>query len=146
MGVLDSAVGGGLPSTKGLDKILGSIFSRKTDPTALQLVFVNLLDNAVKYSGKNIQVFVKIQKVSKGKIDIIIKDSGIGITKTELKKVFKRYYRVDNEATEQMKGSGLGLFIVKEVINKLKGQIAVHSSGKNSGTEFKVTLMENIYD
>ena len=114
-----------------------------SNPTALQLVFVNLLDNAVKYSGENIKVFVTISKTTKGKVDIIIKDSGIGINKTELKKVFKRFYRIKDESTEQMKGSGLGLFIVKEVVSKLNGEIAVQSTGTNQGTEFKITLPDN---
>lgn len=114
-----------------------------SDPTALQLVFVNLLDNAVKYSGENIKVFVTISKTTKGKVDIIIKDSGIGINKTELKKVFKRFYRIKDESTEQMKGSGLGLFIVKEVVSKLNGEIEVQSTGTNQGTEFKITLPDN---
>jgi len=117
--------------------------SINSDNTALQLVFINLLDNAVKYSDKNIQILVSISKNTNNKIDIIIKDSGIGINKTELKKIFKRFYRVNEPNTESKKGSGLGLFIVKEIVNKLKGSIEVKSEGLNQGTEFKISLPES---
>lgn len=116
----------------------------QSEPTALQLVFINLIDNAVKYSEENIQVFVTVSKTVKGKVDIIIKDSGIGINNTEIKKIFRRFYRIKDESTERKKGSGLGLFIVKEVVSKLKGKIEVTSQGKNLGTEFKITLPESL--
>jgi two-component system phosphate regulon sensor histidine kinase PhoR len=112
----------------------------KTDPTALQLVLINLLDNAVKYSDKNIKIIIEAYTNPSGKIDINIKDFGEGIPKLEISKIFSRFYRISNEITGNKKGSGLGLFIVKETINNLKGKIEVSSEGKNKGTTFKITL------
>lgn len=114
--------------------------SINSDPTALQLVFINLLDNAVKYSDKDIKILVSVSKNINGKIDIIIRDFGIGINKNELNKIFKRFYRAKDSFTELRKGNGLGLFIVHEIINKLKGEINVKSEGLNKGTEFKISL------
>ncbi|MFN8576684.1 MAG: HAMP domain-containing sensor histidine kinase [Candidatus Sericytochromatia bacterium] len=114
--------------------------SINSDTTALQLVFINLLDNAVKYSDKDIKILVSVSKNINGKIDIIIKDYGVGINKNELKKIFKRFYRVQDSFTNLKKGNGLGLFIVQEIVNKLKGEIKVKSEGLNKGTEFKISF------
>lgn len=114
--------------------------SISSDPMALQLIFINLIDNAVKYSDNIIEINIVMKQNTDNSIDIIIKDKGIGITKNELKKIFKRFYRIKEPNTEDKKGSGLGLFIVHEIINKLKGTIEVKSEGINSGTEFKISL------
>lgn len=115
----------------------------KSDPTALQLVLINLLDNAVKYSHENIKIIIEADTNVAGKIDIVIRDFGEGIPKPEINKIFSRFYRISNEITGNKKGSGLGLFIVKETINNLKGKIEVSSEGKHQGTTFKITLPGN---
>jgi two-component system phosphate regulon sensor histidine kinase PhoR len=114
-----------------------------SDPTALQLVLINLLDNSVKYSNDNIKIIIEAYTNIAGKVDIVIKDFGEGIPKPEINKIFSRFYRISNEITGNKKGSGLGLFIVKETINNLKGKIEVSSEGKNKGTTFKITLPGN---
>ena len=90
----------------------------KSDPTALQLVIINILDNAIKYSFDNIKIEIESFIEKNNRICIIIKDHGIGIPKSELNKVFRRFYRIPGK-TENKKGSGLGLFIVKENIKNL---------------------------
>lgn len=118
-------------------------FNLKTDPTALQLVLINLLDNAVKYSNDNIKVIIEGQTNIPGKVEIRIKDFGPGIPANEIKKIFRRFYRI-SESSSIKKGTGLGLYIVKETIKNLKGKIEAVSEGKNMGTEFKVTLPRDI--
>lgn len=115
----------------------------KSDPSALQLVFINILDNAVKYSGDNIKIIIETFMTPDGKTDILIKDNGAGIPGTEINKIFRRFYRIPDENTRKRKGSGLGLYIVKETIRNLKGQIYVTSDGINKGTTFKITLPGN---
>lgn len=111
----------------------------KSDPAALELAFINLIDNAVKYSEGNIQVFIEIVQ-NNSNVEVIIKDSGVGISKSEIKKIFKRFYRIKDESNERVKGSGLGLFIVKQILDRLKAKIEVISEGKDMGTEFIVTF------
>lgn len=112
----------------------------QSDPNALQLVFINLLDNAIKYSSDNIKVIVNASEEISGKISITIQDFGVGISQSELKNVFKRFYRSPRGIESQQKGSGLGLFIVKQTIKHLKGQIHVFSDGPETGTSFVITL------
>lgn len=111
-----------------------------TDYTSLQLVITNLIDNAVKYSSDKIKVEIISYKDNSGKTIITVKDSGVGIPDNEVKKVFRRFYRIQNLYTNEKKGSGLGLFIVKENVKNLKGKIEVFSEGLNKGTTFKIIL------
>lgn len=106
----------------------------------LQAVFINLLDNAVKYSMDEIRVRVSVKELSEKKVEIRIKDSGIGIPRAELKRVFKRFYRVQNVETQKEKGTGLGLSIVAAIIKKHGGKIRVESKGEHMGSRFIIHL------
>ncbi len=111
------------------------------DKAELLTVFINILDNAVKYSGDvpKISIRTKNSSLSK-KVEIFIKDSGIGLPKSDLKRIFKRFYRVaDGEANER-KGTGLGLFIVKSIIEKHGGRIRADSRGQGFGSTFLIQL------
>lgn len=111
------------------------------DADELQSAFVNLLDNAVKYSGDDVKVTVKVRASSiRNKIDIFIRDSGIGIPASELKRVFKRFYRVQQADRKKVKGSGLGLFIVNSIIKKHGGSIRADSKGEGQGATFIIQL------
>ena len=107
----------------------------------LRTAFVNLLDNAVKYSGgeKRITIRTKRTKLN-NKIDIFIRDNGIGIPSTELKRVFKRFHRVADEAAKNTKGTGLGLAIVRAFIERHGGRVRADSKGEGRGTTFIVQL------
>ncbi|HEY9854745.1 MAG TPA: HAMP domain-containing sensor histidine kinase [Stenomitos sp.] len=107
---------------------------------ALQVIFLNLLDNAVKYSGEAIDVQVEIEPRPTGGAIVRVRDHGVGIAPRELKKVFQRFYRVGNELTRVRPGTGLGLYIVRETIHAYGGRIAVDSRGEGLGTTFTVTL------
>lgn len=108
-------------------------------PTLLEVVILNLLDNAIKYSTDNIKIEIKTY-IKNNKNIISIKDHGVGINKNEFKQIFKRFYRIPVKITKEKKGTGLGLFIVKENIKKLKGNIEAQSKGINQGSEFIITL------
>lgn len=107
------------------------------DADELQTVFTNLLDNAVKYSGEEIKVSVAVKSLNEKSVIVRIKDSGIGISPAELRRIFKRFYRVP---TLKTKGTGLGLFIVRSIIKKHGGSIHADSKGDGKGSIFTVQL------
>ncbi len=107
------------------------------DANELQTVFTNLLDNAVKYSGSEIKVSVAVKNLNEKTVIVRIKDSGIGISPADLRRIFKRFYRVP---TLKTKGTGLGLFIVRSIIKKHGGSINAESKGDGAGSVFTVQL------
>ena len=97
---------------------------------------VDLVENAVKYSGNNGEVLVKLGK-SKGAISLTIEDKGVGLAMDESTRIFDKFYRAENEDTRKTKGTGLGLFIVKYIVENHKGQISVRNN-MPSGCIFEV--------
>ncbi len=110
------------------------------DAQELQIAFTNLLDNAVKYSNAEVHVAVKVENVSEKQVEIQITDSGIGISQGELKRIFRRFYRVPGRAAQKVKGTGIGLSIVQAIIKKHGGRILAKSAGEGLGTTFIVRL------
>ena len=111
------------------------------DEDELRTVFVNLLDNAVKYSGDEKRITVRTKKTAlNNKVDVFIRDNGIGIEAGELKRVFKRFYRVSDEAAKSAKGTGLGLAIVRSIVAKHGGRVRADSKGPMRGSTFIVQL------
>ena len=110
------------------------------DAAELQTALTNLFDNAVKYSGDAPKISMRVKNTGDKKVQIFIKDNGIGIAQRDLKRIFKRFYRVANLATQGKKGTGLGLFIVKSIIEKHGGKIFVESKGEEKGSTFIVQL------
>lgn len=92
----------------------------------LEQVFVNLLDNAIKFSRPNGEVLIDVQSFD-GTARITIADSGIGIPSEDLPRIFERFYRVDKARSRDVGGTGLGLSIVKHVIEQMGGTVAVDS-------------------
>jgi len=110
------------------------------DPQKLGIAFSNLIDNAIKYNVENGQVIVKIEPYpNKPYIQISIKDTGIGITKEGLDKLFTKFFRGENVVKEQTEGSGLGLYITKNIILRHGGDISADSA-LGRGTTFYVVL------
>ncbi len=101
-------------------------------------VFVNLLDNAVKFSRLNGEVWIEVQSVD-GKARITIADSGIGIPSEDLPRIFERFYRVDKARSRDVGGTGLGLSIVKHVIEQMGGTVTV-SSRLGEGSRFTIVV------
>jgi signal transduction histidine kinase len=110
------------------------------DADELQAVFTNLLDNAVKYSSAEVKVSVVAESLDEKTVVVRIKDSGIGILPADLKRIFKRFYRVPSPQTQKMKGTGLGLFIVRSIVKKHGGRISAESRGDGTGSTFIVEL------
>ncbi len=111
------------------------------DAAELRTVFVNLLDNAVKYSGDDRKISIRAKRTTlNNKVDIFIRDNGVGIPAAELKRIFKRFYRVPNESSKDTKGTGLGLAIVRSIIVKHGGKIKADSKGEGRGSTFVVQL------
>ena len=110
------------------------------DATELQTAFINLLDNAVKYSENNINISIKVRNPSEKMVEVRIKDSGVGIDPGELKRIFKRFYRVPNASTQNVKGTGLGLYLVHSIIEKHGGRVYAESKGEDKGSTMVVRL------
>ncbi len=111
------------------------------DHKLLLMVFENILDNASKYSRKNTKITIDIQQ-NKKNISVIIKDEGVGIRKTDLNKLFNKFTRIDNPLSTYVKGTGLGLYWVKKILDLHGGTIEVKSK-INVGTVFKITIPNN---
>jgi signal transduction histidine kinase len=110
------------------------------DASELQTAFTNLIDNAVKYASGEARISVRVKKSSERRVQVFIKDNGIGLEPSEIKSIFKRFYRVSNAATQEKKGTGLGLFIVKAIIEKHGGKIWADSKGEGKGSTFIIQL------
>jgi two-component system phosphate regulon sensor histidine kinase PhoR len=114
-----------------------SPFFIKAEVSHLENAITNVLDNALKYSHKPV-IDLRATKV-KRQLQISISDNGIGISKQEKKLVFKKYYRVANDNVHKVKGYGLGLSYVREVLKRHKGKILVEST-LNQGTTITLTI------
>ena len=110
------------------------------DLDELRAAFSNLLDNAVKYSDEEVRVSVSVSAVDNKRVAVKVSDKGIGIPNAQLKRIFKRFYRVPGKFMARVKGTGLGLFIVESVVTKHGGRVFVESKGLGQGSTFTVQL------
>jgi two-component system, OmpR family, phosphate regulon sensor histidine kinase PhoR len=104
----------------------------------LEQIFVNLLDNAVKFNRPSGEVQIEMRSKN-GKVQVLIGDTGIGIPSEDLPRVFERFYRVDKARSRAMGGTGLGLSIVKHAVEQMGGSIKVDSR-LGEGSEFTIEL------
>ncbi|MBB4079451.1 signal transduction histidine kinase [Lewinella aquimaris] len=109
------------------------------DRQGLTSVVVNLLENAAKYSQPEPIIYTSLQRGGESEIVWTVKDNGLGIPDHEKRRVWAKFYRVGNEDTRSTKGTGLGLFIVKQIIDKHGGQIELRDN-QPRGTVFRVYL------
>ena len=110
------------------------------DIDELRSAFSNLLDNAVKYSEDEVQVSVLVSALDNKRVAVRVTDKGIGIPSAQLKRIFKRFYRVPGRFMARVKGTGLGLFIVHSVVTKHGGRVFAESRGLGHGSTFTVLL------
>jgi signal transduction histidine kinase len=108
------------------------------DPDAIERIVLNLLSNAIKYTPSGGCIFVNLQSVEDGVL-ISIKDTGIGINEEKINVIFERFKQVDELLTRRHEGSGIGLSLVKSLVQMHGGSIEVHSE-EEKGTEFLVML------
>jgi len=117
----------------------GADVSIMADLEEVRAAVSNLIDNAVKYSGKNVNVRVETEPLD-GHVLVRVKDAGVGIPKTELKRVFRRFHRVPGPLASRVKGTGLGLFIVRSVAKRHGGRAWAESEGAGRGSTFFLQL------
>lgn len=114
------------------------------DENKFQQILINLLDNAAKYSYENgvIKVLLANSACKENFVSIKIIDYGVGIETKNLNKIFEKFTRIENHLTRKTQGSGLGLYIVKNLVEKMGGKINVKSSTElpNSGSTFEIML------
>ncbi len=120
------------------------------DPKLVRIIVQNLLSNAVKYTPDEGRIDVQVSlnreslvysdRAPKRYIRIAVKDTGYGIPEEDQSKIFSKMYRADNVKEIDAEGTGLGLYLVKEVLDRVGGMIWFESRGKNQGTSFYVTI------
>jgi signal transduction histidine kinase len=106
----------------------------------VEMLFRNLIDNAVKFSGESPQVEVESSLNGSGRVVTRVADNGPGIPANLRRKIFGRFVRLGSELERSQSGTGLGLFIVRNLVRRMKGTITVRSRGPAAGTIFEVTL------
>ncbi len=123
----------------GLTFQCGTSVNIMADLEEVRAAVANLIDNAVKYSGKDVNVHVETE-LTDGYVLLRVKDAGMGIPKAELKRVFKRFHRVPGPLTSRVKGTGLGLYIVRSVAKRHGGRAWAESAGAGLGSTFFLRL------
>jgi len=106
----------------------------------LRTAVSNILDNAVKYSGESVDVRVRLETNDAKRVVLSVQDHGVGIPQDDLKRVFRRFYRVMPRSMTHVKGTGLGLFIVKAIAKKHGGTAFALSEGEGQGTTVVIEL------
>src|ERR1700678_885634 len=106
----------------------------------LRTAVFNVIDNAIKYSGEQVDVRVHLAIPDEKRIVLSVQDHGVGIPADDLKSIFKRFYRVSHRSLMHVKGTGLGLFIVKSIAEKHGGKVFATSDGENEGATITMEL------
>lgn len=109
------------------------------DRDAIRTVFNNLVDNAIKYNVNQLKINVNLKRHNKT-IEIEFADNGIGVSRDQIKKIFQKFHRIYDQDIPNVKGTGLGLYVVREIIKSHNGKITVISEGKGKGTTFKIEM------
>src|SRR5581483_384188 len=93
-----------------------------------------------KYSRNNVDIAVRLDAVDQKRLALAVQDRGMGIPQHELKRIFRRFYRVQNRAFRNVKGTGLGLFIVRSIAKKHGGRVTAFSEGEGKGATITLEL------
>jgi two-component system, OmpR family, sensor histidine kinase SenX3 len=109
------------------------------DADELRTVLSNLIDNAVKYSRDAVQIAVEVAAPSPDTVWVRVRDTGIGIPRSQLKRIFHRFYRFQAHGFK-IKGTGLGLYIVRSIVKQHGGRVFAASEGEGKGSTFTVEL------
>jgi two-component system, OmpR family, sensor histidine kinase SenX3 len=110
------------------------------DIAELRTAISNVLDNAIKYSTGKVKVTVEVAIPDEKNLQLRVRDRGVGIPPDELKRIFKRFYRVPGRTLSQVKGTGLGLFIVRSIARAHGGRVFAESGGEARGTTVTIEL------
>jgi signal transduction histidine kinase len=109
------------------------------DPDKVGRVLINLVDNAVKYSPDGGPVTVRVHRAG-AHVRFEVADRGLGIPPAEQRRVFEKFYRLDPQMNRGVGGTGLGLYICRELVRRMDGRISVSSGGADRGSTFTVEL------
>jgi signal transduction histidine kinase len=131
------------PETVTLDLRPATIRARPID---VEMIFRNLIDNAIKYGGRPPAVSIEMWPDGRGRVITRVADNGRGIPMNLRRKIFGRFVRLGSELERQQTGTGLGLFIVRTLVKRLKGKVYVFGRGSQSGTVFEVDLPGELAD
>lgn len=110
------------------------------DQDELRAAISNLIDNAIKYSDSEVNIKVEVSAFDSKYLGVRVSDKGIGIHPEQLKRIFRRFYRVQRRVSSRVKGTGLGLFIVSAVAKKHGGRVFAESEGEGHGSTFTLLL------
>ena len=128
------------PGSIQLESHEGRGLTVRGDAEELRTVITNLLDNAVKYSGQAVRVTVAVASPAPDTVWVRVQDRGVGIPKKQLKRIFNRFYRVQTRTLKQVKGTGLGLYIVRSIARAHGGRVFAQSEGEGRGATFTLEL------
>lgn len=112
----------------------------RADTLELKSAVSNLIDNAVKYSAGDVRVTIELERLNASRVALRVRDQGLGIASDQLKRIFGRFYRIPNAVASKIKGTGLGLFIVRSVARKYGGRVYAESQGLGKGSTFTLEL------
>jgi signal transduction histidine kinase len=118
----------------------GNTIKVQGDPDDLRTAISNILDNAIKYSRGHVDISVWVETPDERHVALRVRDHGVGIPAGELKRIFKRFYRVPRRSAAQVKGTGLGLFIVRAIARAHGGKVFAESAGEAHGTTVTLEL------
>src|SRR5579864_1770382 len=110
------------------------------DLDEVRAAILNLIENAVKYSGSDVKITVETDNLDGKYVSLRVRDEGAGIPRAELKRIFKRFYRVPGSLAARVKGIGLGLYIVRSVAKRHGGRAWAESEGPGRGSTFVLQL------
>ena len=110
------------------------------NPEELRTAVANLLENAVKYSSPPREIIVSLSTPTVDTVLLRVRDNGVGLPSAELKRIFRRFYRAHSRGAEQVKGTGLGLFIVRSIARRHGGEAFAESEGEGLGSTFTIRL------
>jgi signal transduction histidine kinase len=111
----------------------------QADHDRLAQILINLADNAVKYTPENGWVTVRARPLDDGRVELMVRDTGVGIPRADLPRITERFYRVDKARSRELGGTGLGLAIVKHLVMAHGGELAIESE-QGEGTTARVAL------
>jgi two-component system phosphate regulon sensor histidine kinase PhoR len=112
------------------------------DPNAITMAFLNMLDNSVKYSGEQKEIQIRVARTN-GFVDLSVTDKGVGIPLSEQEKIFDKFYRGNQPAIRRIRGSGIGLSIMKNVAEMHGGEVLVQSApGKGSTFTLRIPIRD----
>lgn len=124
-----------------LREVPGAVSLRvQGSPEDLRTAILNLLENAVKYSSGEVNVECELSILDYDRVVLTVRDTGIGVAPGDLKNIFKRFYRAQDVALRQVKGTGLGLFIVRSIARQHGGNATAESEGPGQGTTMRIEL------